>query len=255
MDNYERKSIAIELKADEEGLFSARIATLDVIDHDGDLTLPGAFPQGKDVLVSAYEHASWMGSLPVGVAKVREDGDQVIADGQFNLNSTVGRDHYETVKFSGKLQEWSYGFQVLAVGNDKDIQRWTDAHEGARPQRIIKKVDPFELSPVLKGAGIGTATLGIKAGLPYVEHMEAALAAVSGALERTKSLADLRRGEGRDLSDANMERIKALAVSLSEVKEELEGLLVKPTDESNEAAISLYLRYLKTNDELKELIR
>jgi hypothetical protein len=245
----ERKSITLELKAEEEGAFTARIATLDVIDHDGDLTRPGAFPK-KDVLVSAYQHGSWNGALPVGKATIREDGNAAIADGKFNLATTSGRDHYEAVKFSGDKQEWSYGFKVIGSAPEKELEAYAKEHDGARPYRIITKVEPYEISPVLLGAGINTQTLGIKAGLTYDDQSEAALAAVESWLERTKSLADLRRGAGRDLSEPKKQRIEFLLNRLSELQSDLKGLL--ETDDGRDKAAAVFLEFSRINARILE---
>ena len=245
----ERKSITLELKAEEEGAFTARIATLDVIDHDGDLTRPGAFPK-KDVLVSAYQHGSWNGALPVGKATIREEGNAAIAEGKFNLATTTGRDHYEAVKFAGDKQEWSYGFKVIGSAPDKEIEAYAKEHDGARPVRIITKVEPYEISPVLLGAGINTQTLGIKAGLPYADEAEAALAAVNAFAERTKSLADLRRKEGRDLSEPNKQRIESLLKSLADVQEELNDLLA--VDDGRDKAAAVFLEFSRINARILE---
>jgi len=212
-----RKSVQLELKKDKEGAFVAKIATLNVIDKDGDVTASGAFPQGKEVLVSAYQHESWGGALPVGKAIIKEDGDDVIAEGEFNLKTQTGREHYEAVKFSGGLQEWSYGFSVLE-SEDSEVE--------GQKVRILKSVEPYEISPVLLGAGIGTQTLAIKNDkTAYVDQAESVLAAVSDLTERTKSLADLRRKEGRVLSSSNRERMSKLLKALSDVATDLKELL------------------------------
>jgi hypothetical protein len=216
----EHKSIKIEFKEEAAGSFTARIATLGVVDSDGDITKAGAFPAGKEIVISAYQHASWQGALPVGKAVVREDGDQVLADGVFNLASAAGREHYETVKFTGNLQEWSYGFWPT---------EWNMEEVDGKTVRILKKVDPVEISPVLKGAGVGTATLGIKGeGMTFADHFDAVLVTVAGLVERSKSLADLRMKEGRTLSTANRARIQSLlaaVTSLNEMTGELQALL------------------------------
>lgn len=149
----ERKAVSVTLKDDKPGSFIAKIATLDVVDADNDVTLPGAFPNGKTVLVSAYQHGSWQGALPVGKATIREDGNQIVAEGEFNLGTTTGREHYEAIKFLGPLQEWSYGFRALEseMGERED-----------KEVRLLKKVEPYEVSPVIKGAGKDTMTLSIK---------------------------------------------------------------------------------------------
>ena len=251
MTETERKSITVDWKADgAEGEFVAQIATLNVIDHDGDVTLPGAFPEGKELLVSAYQHGSWSGALPVGEAVIHENGAAVVATGIFNLKTSTGRDTYEAVKFTGNLQEWSYGFSVLGRGSDEEMASWAQAHGGAMPQRIIKKNDPYELSPVLLGAGINTQTLGIKAGLTYDDQSEAALAAVESWVERTKSLADLRRGEGRDLSEPKKQRIEFLLKRLSELQSDLKGLL--DTDDGRDKAAAVFLEFSRINARILE---
>ena len=93
MDIIERKAVSLELDDAKEGSFVARIATLGVIDKDGDETKPGAFKANSEVLVSAYQHGSWMGSLPVGKALIKEDGHDVLAIGEFNLKTDAGREH------------------------------------------------------------------------------------------------------------------------------------------------------------------
>lgn len=228
----ERKLFAgIEFKADKPGTFTARIATLKVIDKDGDVTLPGAFPQGKEILISAYQHGSWMGELPVGKGTIREEGDEVLVDGEFNLESDTGREHYATIKFAPDLQEWSYGFKVVEAETDTE---W----EGNHVWRIIKKVDVFEASPVLRGAGMNTATLAIKSGkeeggMTYAKQADAVLAAADDFLDRTKSLADLRRQDGRTLSKASLGKVAALRKAIGEIACELERLETVPEEKSD----------------------
>lgn len=214
----ERKSFTgIELKADKPGTFVARIATLNVIDKDGDVTVPGAFPAGKSILISAYQHGSWDGALPVGKGIIKERGNEVIVEGEFNLTTATGKEHYETVKFAPELQEWSYGFSVQEAETETE---W----EGNAVYRILKKVDVFEASPVLRGAGMGTGVLSIKKeGMTFAEQAEAVLAAVTELLERSKSLADLRRKEGRDLSQNTRD-------SLARLQGEI-GSILHPFDE------------------------
>jgi len=153
MNNLEHKSFQVELKEEKEGAFIARIATLNVRDKDNDITLSGAFPINKTVLVSAYMHGSWQGKLPVGKATIHEQNDEVRVDGQFNLKTTEGRDTYEAIKFAPELQEWSYGFYPT------EAEPGRDENEGAR---ILKKVDVKEISPVLVGAGVNTGIIAIK---------------------------------------------------------------------------------------------
>jgi len=259
MENeIERKSIQVEFKEASPGSFIAQIAQFDVMDADGDVTLPGAFPKGKNVLVSAYQHGSWMGALPVGKAVIDEVGEFAIGNGQFNLASDSGKEHYETVKFSAELQEWSYGFKVLEMGSEEEMDAWAAAHDGARPARILKKVDPFEISPVLKGAGVGTATLAIKGnpdaeGSTYADQAEAVLAAAEDLIARTKSLADLRRKDGRELSISNRDRIKKLHASIEDMAKDLKQLLESTEPMDKDAVLKLQAEFTKIESEILEV--
>lgn len=241
--NIEHKVVKLQLKEDQEGAFIACIATLNVVDADGDKTLPGAFPDGLELLVSAYQHHSWMGALPVGKAVIHEEGDKVLAEGEFNLATDSGREHYEAVKFSGGLQEWSYGFRP---------KEFEEIEEDGKPIRLLKEIEPYEISPVLLGAGVDTGTLAIKAGKStYVEQASAVLAAVDELVDRTESLADLRRKEGRVLSTANREKMKKLLSSLSEVAKNLKELLdaTEPVD-TNAQATLLLTKIKRTMEEI-----
>lgn len=127
-------------------------ATLDVVDLDGDVTLAGAF-QEEEVRISAYNHESWKGALPVGKGTIREEGDKAIFRGRFFLDTTAGRDTFEVVKEMDDLQEWSYGYDTLeSEPGTKDGQAVT----------FIKRQKVHEVSPVILGAGIGTGTLAVK---------------------------------------------------------------------------------------------
>jgi len=101
---------------------------------------------------------------------------------------------------------------------------------------------------VLKGAGVGTATLAIKEddGATFAQHFETALAAVAGVVERSKSLADLRRKEGRTLSQANRNRIKDLQSQLNILSAELQTLLDETDTASKSVVGSLYLAFSRT---------
>lgn len=256
IEGMERKSIGFKLDDEKEGTFVARIATLDVMDKDGDVTIPGAFQKGAAILISAYQHGSWMGNLPVGKAVINESGDEVLGVGEFNLKTEAGNEHYQAVKFSGELQEWSYGFKVLEVGSEKELDSWTDDHDGARPQRILKKLQVFEMSPVLLGAGVDTATLAIKSVTTYNDQAEMALATVEELVSRTKSLADLRAKEGRVLSEKNRGRMKSLLESISGVAADLKELLdaTEPGPDDSEKNASAVLLVAKIKRELAEVI-
>lgn len=135
----------------EPGEFKAVFSTLNVIDHDGDVTLPGAFTDGEKVRISYWGHR-WE-DLPVGKGIIHADDERAWVEGKFFLDTEAGSETYKTVKNLGELQEWSYGFDVLEA--DKGV------FEGEEVT-FLKKLSVHEVSPVLLGAGIGTQTLYMK---------------------------------------------------------------------------------------------
>jgi len=150
-----KKNLAhVEIKSADAGTVEAVFSTFDVVDKDGDVTRPGAFTDGEDVLISGYQHTSWGGALPVGKGKIRQTKSEAILEGKFFLDTVGGRDTFTVVKALAGRQEWSYGFDVLDA--DEGV---FDGHE----VRFLKKLKVHEVSPVLIGAGVNTRTLAVKA--------------------------------------------------------------------------------------------
>jgi len=151
-----RKSIGrVTIKDATAGEVSAVIATLDVVDHDGDVVLKGAVDDGAKVVISAYGHQSWDGELPVGVGTVKEIGSELVFDGRFFMQTPHGSATFETVKelSAEDLQEWSFSLEEV------ESERGT---RGGKSVNLIKAVTIKEVSPVLRGAGINTRTLATK---------------------------------------------------------------------------------------------
>jgi len=142
----------MEFKAEgEPGEFTATFSTLNVMDHDGDVTLPGAFKDGQAVRISYWGHR-WH-DLPVGKGVIHSDEERAWVDGDFFLDFEAGSETYKTVKNLGELQEWSYGFDILK----ESFGKFED-----RDVRFLEGLDVHEVSPVMLGAGIGTETTSIK---------------------------------------------------------------------------------------------
>jgi HK97 family phage prohead protease len=189
-----KKQLSVEVKDADLGLVEAVFSTFNVVDHDGDVTLPGAFTDGQKVRISAYNHASWAGALPVGKGTIRVDADRAVLEGEFFLNTVAGRDTFEVVKGLGGLQEWSYGFDVL------------DSEPGTvdgRPVQMLKRVEVHEVSPVMLGAGIGTETLAVKSNdllreIKFTEHIGLVIAGVKALNERIAEVIAYRVKNGKE---------------------------------------------------------
>lgn len=146
----------IELKADgEEGTFRSVFARFNVIDLDGDVTRPGAFEDGQEVVVEGWNHDY---GLPPGKGVIHSDDQEAWIDGAFFVDTTAGRDHYLTLKALGGLEEWSYTFDIeRAEQGDFEEQGGQ-----VREVRFLDALDVWGVAPVTRGAGIGTRTLSLK---------------------------------------------------------------------------------------------
>lgn len=150
-----QKSLShVEIKNADRGEVSAVFSTFNVVDSDGDVTLPGAFSDGEEVLISSYGHTSWQGALPVGKGRIRSTKSEAILDGQFFMDTGHGRDTFAVVKALGGSQQWSYGFDTL----DSEPGKFD-----GRDVKMLKRLKVHEVSPVLIGAGVNTRTLAVKA--------------------------------------------------------------------------------------------
>lgn len=141
----------IELKANgEEGEFRAVFATLNVVDWHTDVTEPGAFTDGQNVVIEPWNHG-W--TLPAGKGVIRSDSKEAWIDGKFFLDTDTGKEHYQTVKNLGPLAEWSYSFNIEESGQGEFA---------GQQVRFLRKLDVAGVGPVTRGAGIGTRTEMIK---------------------------------------------------------------------------------------------
>lgn len=143
----------VEIKDEIKGTVEVQFATYNEIDKHGDITKAGAFTDGAEVLVSGHNHAVWGGQPPVGKGVIRDTAVGPVGQLQYFMNTTAGREAFETVKATGSLQQWSYGFDV--------VESEPGESEG-KSVRILKKMAVHEISPVTIGAGNSTRTLAVK---------------------------------------------------------------------------------------------
>lgn len=151
----------------EEGIVEAFVSGIGNKDSVGDIIQPGAFekflrtrkPKGvwshdweKPIskTLDIYEVPAGDSRLPLKMQLAGIGGLYVKT--QFNLNTQLGKDAYETVKFFGDEAEWSIGYQVHNQEYDKKAKAM-----------LLKEIELFEYSPVLFGANELTSTVSIKA--------------------------------------------------------------------------------------------
>jgi len=231
----------------EEGEILVAFAETDAVDREQDYTFPGAFPS-KAMPISHFNHGSWpeRGGYPTtGRVDISEQEKKAIAKGTFFMDTTHGRDAYHTVKGMAELQEWSYGYSVLEKAAPP---------AGVKARRGLKSVNPYELSPVLIGAGANTRTLDIKsllsadlealgddeefitllkggplASLPFAEMSSRVLRDVEDFAARAGAIASMRVKEGRAISTARMETLRQHRQALADAVAAIDQMVADAT--------------------------
>lgn len=157
------KSFAgVVIKDADKGEIEAVVATLEVVDKDEDVIMADAIKEASKVTMSSYGHDVIFGDTPVGKGKLFVIDNELVFKGRMFLAATRGRDTFEVLKEMGPDQQWSFGFRIL--GAEVPDEAWRK--RGAR--RILTKLDCFEVSPVIIGAGVGTRTTAIKEEKPII---------------------------------------------------------------------------------------
>lgn len=236
----DRKSLArVEVKDAAKGEVEAVFATLDVIDKDNDVTRKGAYTEGQEVVISAYNHKSWEGALPVGVGTIHEVGNEVVMKGRFFLNTAAGREHFEVIKELGARQEWSYGFNV--------DQSEPGQHEG-KSVRILQKMSVHEVSPVLRGAGVGTRTTSAKS---FKDELDETVDAVNEAIQSAERVVALRAEKGKGLSEVSKSSLDGLKSAIEKLSTLLNTKETKSEDDASDDEINTQMAMLATSLEVE----
>ena len=207
---------ALTIKDADKGEVEAVVATLNVIDKDGDVILPGFIGTQNVAILRSHQWATW----PVGKGVITdEDGKEAKFSGRINLDVEEGRTAFDVLKFQAELQEWSWGFSPK---KGSVVPGEHDGHDvtylGPLPDGSVGS-DVYEVSPVLVGAGENTRTTALK-GIqpggsgPLDEQVDSVLAAVKDLLDRYGPLADLRAEKDRRLSADHIETIEKMLADL-----------------------------------------
>lgn len=220
------------IKDADKGEVTSVVATLNVIDKDQDVILPGFIGTQEVAILRSHDWSMW----PVGRGTVTDaDGKEAIFTGRFNLDMAEGREGFEALKFQGDLQEWSWGFMTHRGGAKQGEFEGQDVWflgplEDASPGSKV-----YEVSPVLVGAGEGTRTTDLK-GIqpggsgPIDDQVESVLAAVKDLVTRYGSLADLRAEKGRQLSEEHVSTIAKMITDLGELHEKATAIPAADAD-------------------------
>lgn len=192
-------------------------------DAYGDVIVKGAFAESiaKRPTKFLFEHAE-----PIGKQlEIREDDAGLW--GRWSIVDTqAGTDAYKLAK-AGVLDSLSIGYVTL------------DADYDANGVRLLKKVDLFEVSAVAIPANRNAVITAVKS---FADQSEDVQVAVREWLERTRAGLAQRQKDGRDLSQARRDQIRAVSGSLRAAADAADALLVPPAPAPAVIDIGLELR-------------
>jgi hypothetical protein len=144
----------VHIKSEAGGQVTAILAELDKIDHDGDLYTRETFTPGETLAISPYNHSSMYGTaIPVGKGTLHVEQSHIWVEAQFFMDNESAREAFTVVKAMGGAQEWSWGYKVHSA---------EPTTINGRRVNLLKKVQVYEASPVIRGASIGSRTLTAK---------------------------------------------------------------------------------------------
>lgn len=210
----ETKFLALEVKADAEGMVEGYGSVFGNRDSYGDIVEPGAF---ADSIKGRKPKMLWQHSMadPIGVwDEVTEDARGLHMKGRLALATTRGKEAYELVKM-GALDGLSIGFRTVK-----------DEIDGA--VRKLKEIDLYEVSFVTMPANSAATITDIRS-MSDAPEVERAIRAALG-LSRKEAKAFMARGmaglldlrdAGEEAHDANQRDVEAVKMQLQQL---LEGI-------------------------------
>lgn len=229
------------------------------VDSGGDVSVNGAFAKrlvdgSRNRVRHLWNHNS-MNPPIASIRELREVGRDELPEKVLTYapDATGGvlvtREYYEGVELAnwvlagvkaGDIDEMSYAY---------DVHEWDYEDRDGRKVRVLKDIEIFDVSDV--NWGMNPATAAVKGmagdGLTFTQHGEAVATALAEYLKRIEDRRDFRAKEGRVLSSANRERIKALVGSLHDVAGDLEQLLMETEPKADPTLVlQAYVEYQAT---------
>ena len=247
-DNFDIKSIDLEIKNDEKGEVAAVFSIFDKVDSDGDIVKAGSiksgFKSGDVPMVWAHK---W--DMPIGKGQIEQDDDKATFKGQFFMDTESGKEAYNLVKAMGELQQWSFGFKV----DDSEYGKFKkDGSDEEEDVRFLKGLTVYEVSPVLVGANQETYTMAIKSNTELLEELSEEKAVMT-----TESMNQPEpEEEAEEVEEAPAEEVEAEEAPAEEVEADPEAEeIAEETAEEEEKDLKVSEDVNKTfSEEVKDVL-
>lgn len=170
---------AVPAASSEEGTIECFFSTLETVDREGDIIARGAIKPG--IPLPLCQNHDWNRVVGSGVTAI--EGNRAVFKGQFFMDTEAGREAFRVTRNLGKLMEFSWGFIVRDSERVKRGEEW---------RRLIKEVEPLEVSTTIVGAmGRGlTGTLAMKQAGSEIDQIYAEHQRILGKINGTGIDAD-----------------------------------------------------------------
>ncbi len=242
------------LESEGEGIIEAYVSVFGNVDSYGDIVEKGAFADAIINNFPRYPKGIWAHDWSQPIAKtleIREDERGLYIKAQLILSVQKAREAWDLIK-AGVMTDFSFGYEI----NESEFD--------TRGFRHLKKLTPYEWSPVLVGANNQATIVGVKTAdqeaieeevevpentpvageeKPESEIPEPVTPKPEGETEtdEQKKALELEEKAGRVLSAKNVSLIKGAMSSidgaitgLSDAKNAFEALLKAVEDPSEE---------------------
>jgi uncharacterized protein len=262
----------------KDGEFEGYAAGISNLDKVGDIIVPGSF---KNTIASFIENGviAWQHdwSTPIGKPlEAREDEHGLFIQAKIS-DTSVGRDALTLLR-DGVIKKMSIGFRIKdaeffdsldelrSYARENNIPIKIDSLEGVfGGVRLIKEIELFEVSLVTVPANDAASVTAVKeldafieggprAGLPFLKHSEAVLAAVLEFATRAAAINELRQKEGRVISAANRAKLQGVVdaweggqEAINSIKELLASTENPDKNKANQEALKLYAEFLRNH--------
>lgn len=210
----ETKSIALEVKATDEGVIEGYGSIFGNLDSYGDRIERGAF---AETIKARKPKMLWQHNMadPIGAwEEVKEDDKGLFMRGKIAMKATRGKDAYELVK-AGAFDGLSIGFRATD---------W----EMEGNNRVLKSIDLYEVSLVTMPANTLATITDIRS-MDNAPHVERAIRSALG-LSRVEAKAFMARGwkglldlrdAGEGVPDEDQREVEAVKNQLQTLLERL----------------------------------
>lgn len=138
------------------GQLEAVAGTFNRVDHDREVYLPGCFPEGAPVFISAAGHDVMWGGLPVGIGTLHSVLEEIIVRARYFVEFPRCAEAFGVIQRVGELAEYSLGFIV------RKALEPTPEWQAKGAKRLLALIEPVDCSFVARGASLGTRTVSAK---------------------------------------------------------------------------------------------